>query len=147
MWVIKPINLIPWNNSRPLWLCSKFLHKWGSYFDYAPLVFWTKSPFCCLQKQKKGKISRASVNCFKPICIMPSDGVSVLSWISSRRCCMSYQRKEKRTSVERNGLSKERMELLCKDTMIVLQICSRWGNCEREEIRGKRESLNQWWHC
>lgn len=87
------------------------------------------------------------MHCFNEICIMLSDLVSALSWISSRHGRLSYQREEGRTSVERNGLSKGRTELSCQDTLIVLQIGSRWGKYEREEIRGKRESLNQGWHC
>lgn len=56
---------------------------------------------------------RAPVNYFREICIMFSDWVSILSWIFSRHGCLSYQRKEKRTSVERNGLSKGGTQLSC----------------------------------
>ena len=111
-------------------------------FHYTPLIFRQRAPFCCLQEQE----GRAPADCFRGICIMLSDLVSALSWISSRHGSLSYQREEKRTSVERNGLSKGRAGLSCEDTLIVLQIGSRWGNYEREEIQGKRGSLNRGWH-
>lgn len=77
-------------------------------FHYAPLIFRQRA----LSVVCKAK-GRAPMNCFKEIYIMPSDWVSILSWIFSRHGCLSYQRKEKRTSVERNGLSKEGTELSC----------------------------------
>lgn len=72
-------------------------------------LFLDKGPILLSAKAK----GRAPVNCFKEICIILSDFVSILSWIFSRHGCLSYQRKEKRTSVERNGLSKEGTELSC----------------------------------
>lgn len=97
------------NFSRPLQQWSQFLQQARLLVFIMHHLFLDKGPILLSAKAK----CRAQVNCFKEICIMLSDGASILGWIFSRHGCLSYQRKEKRTSVEKNGLSKEGTELSC----------------------------------
>lgn len=89
--------------------------------------------------------ARAPVNCFKDICIMPSDWVSIYNWFFFQTWLLEPP--EKRRSVERNAVSKEGTELSCQDTLIVLQIGSRWSNSAREDMQRKREILKWGCHC
>lgn len=89
-------------SSSYLFYCFKFLKAFVTVFSMSQQtrlwvlimhsLFLDKGPILLSAKAK----GRAPVNCFKDICIMLSDWVSILSWIFSRHGCLSYQRKEKR---------------------------------------------------